>query len=176
MPESGKKCHLTTGGNAIKFTALIILIPMHDHRHDLKASAERLADIFIVLQRSFVLNLSKELVRGRLSFPQFLLLSFLAQEPEALTMTEVAKRMKHTTAAATGLVDRLEKLGHITRKQGPTDRRKVMVVITEKGHAMVQEIRQDMIQNLLRLMEHLDETERVTWLRIYEKIFPHCGK
>lgn len=149
---------------------------MHDHRQDLKSTAERLADIFIVLQRSFVLNLSKELVRGRLSFPQFLLLSFLAQEPEALTMTEVARRMKHTTAAATGLVDRLEKLGHITRKQGPSDRRKVMVVITDKGHAMVQEIRQDMIQNLLRLMEHLDEEERVAWLRIYEKIFPHCGK
>ena len=149
---------------------------MHDHRHDLKTSAERLADIFIVLQRSFVLNLSKELVRGRLSFPQFLLLSFLAQEADALTMSEVARRMKHTTAAATGLVDRLEKLSLITRKQGPKDRRKVMVVITEKGHAMVQEIRQDMIQNLLRLMEVLDESERSTWLRIYEKIFPFCNQ
>ena len=157
-------------------TVYALNIPMHDHRHDLKTSAERLADIFIVLQRSFVLNLSKELVRGRLSFPQFLLLSFLAQESEALTMTEVARRMKHTTAAATGLVDRLEKLSLITRKQGPKDRRKVMVVITEKGHAMVQEIRQDMVQNLLRLMEHLDENERATWLRIYEKIFPHCNK
>lgn len=157
-------------------TVYVLNIPMHDHRQDLKTSAERLADIFIVLQRSFVLNLSKELVRGRLSFPQFLLLSFLAQEEEALTMTEVARRMKHTTAAATGLVDRLEKLSLITRKQGPKDRRKVMVVITEKGHAMVQEIRQDMVQNLLRLMEHLDENERATWLRIYEKIFPHCNK
>jgi len=149
---------------------------MHDNRQDLKSSAERLADIFIVLQRSFVLNLSKELVRGRLSFPQFLLLSFLAQESEPLTMSEVARRMKHTTAAATGLVDRLEKLSFISRKQGPKDRRKVMVVITEQGHAMVQEIRQDMIQNLLRLMEVLDENERSTWLRIYEKIFPHCNQ
>jgi len=156
--------------------AVNILIPMHDHRQDLKSSAERLADIFIVLQRSFVLNLSKELVRGRLSFPQFLLLSFLAQEKEPMTMSETARLMKHTTAAATGLVDRLEKLGLITRKQGPKDRRKVMVLITEKGHAMVQEIRQDMIQNLLRLMEHLDESERATWLRIYEKIFPHCNQ
>ena len=163
-------------GTPERHTIYAINIPMHDHRHDLKASAERLADIFIVLQRSFVLNLSKELVRGRLSFPQFLLLSFLAQEPEALTMTEVARRMKHTTAAATGLVDRLEKLSLITRKQGPNDRRKVMVVITEKGHSMVQEIRQDMVKNLLRLMEHLDESERVTWLSIYEKIFPHCNQ
>jgi DNA-binding MarR family transcriptional regulator len=149
---------------------------MHDHRVDLKNTAERLADMFIVLQRSFVLNLSKELVRGRLSFPQFLLLSFLAQEPEPMTMSETARRMKHTTAAATGLVDRLEKLGLITRKQGPNDRRKVMVVITEKGQALVQEIRQDMIQNLLRLMSYLEESEQAAWLRIYEKIFPHCNK
>jgi DNA-binding MarR family transcriptional regulator len=149
---------------------------MHDHRQDLKSAAERLADMFIVLQRSFVLNLSKELVRGRLSFPQFLLLSFLAQESEPMTMSKTAQLMKHTTAAATGLVDRLEKLSLIRRQQGPTDRRKVMVVITEKGHAMVQEIRQDMIQNLLRLMEHLDEAERAAWVRIYEKIFPHCNK
>ena len=154
--------------------ALNIPTRMHDHRHDLKAAAERLADIFIVLQRSFVLNLSKELVRGRLSFPQFLLLSFLAQDPEPLTMSRTAQLMKHTTAAATGLVDRLEKLQLITRKQGPRDRRKVMVIITEKGHALVQEIRHDMIQNLLRLMGHLDESEQAAWLRIYEKIFPHC--
>jgi DNA-binding MarR family transcriptional regulator len=149
---------------------------MHEHRQDLKSSAERLADIFIVLQRSFVLNLSKELVRGRLSFPQFLLLSFLAQDSEPLAMSQTAKLMKHTTAAATGLVDRLEKLGLITRKQGPKDRRKVMVHITEKGQALVQEIRQDMIQNLLRLMTHLDEAEQAAWLRIYEKIFPHCNQ
>lgn len=149
---------------------------MHDHHIDQKTAAERLADMFIVLQRSFVLNLSKELVRGRLSFPQFLLLSFLAQESEAMTMSRTAHLMKHTTAAATGLVDRLEKLSLITRKQGPKDRRKVMVHITEKGHALVQEIRQDMIQNLLRLMGHLDETEQAAWLRIYEKIFPHCAQ
>lgn len=149
---------------------------MHETRQDLKATAERLSDMFIVLQRSFVLNLSKELVRGRLSFPQFLLLSFLAQESEPMTMSKTAELMKHTTAAATGLVDRLEKLGLITRKQGPNDRRKVMVCITEKGHALVQEIRQDMIQNLLRLMTHLDESEQAAWLRIYEKIFPHCQK
>jgi DNA-binding MarR family transcriptional regulator len=149
---------------------------MHDHRHDLKSSAERLADIFIVLQRSFVLNLSKELVRGRLSFPQFLLLSFLAQDKEPMAMSQTAHLMKHTTAAATGLVDRLEKLGLIIRKQGPKDRRKVMVHITEKGQALVQEIRQDMIQNLLRLMGHLDESEQASWVRIYEKIFPHCNQ
>jgi len=147
---------------------------MHDHRHDIKATAERLADIFIVLQRTFVLNLSKDLIRGRLSFPQFLLLSFLVQDSDPVTMTEVSRRMQHTTAAATGLVDRLEKLGLVRRQQGPKDRRKVFVSISTKGVELVQEIRQDMVKNLLRLMGYLDESEQAGWLTIYEKIFPHC--
>jgi len=149
---------------------------MHDYREDLKTGAERLADIFIVLQRSFVLNLSEELAKGKSSFPQFLLLSFLDSEKQPLTMTEVAKRMRHTTAAATGLVDRLEKLGLVRRQQGPDDRRKVLAVITPKGIALVHQIRQDMVQNLLRLMGHLEESEQAAWLRIYEKIFPHCNQ
>lgn len=157
-------------------TVRLINIVMHDYREDLKAGAERLADIFIVLQRSFVLNLSQELSKGKASYPQFLLLSFLDFEKQPLTMTEVAKRMRHTTAAATGLVDRLEKLGLVRRQQGPDDRRKVLAIITPKGVALVHQIRQDMVQNLLRLMGHLDENEQATWLRIYEKIFPHCNQ
>ncbi|MEQ1850999.1 MAG: MarR family transcriptional regulator [Chthoniobacteraceae bacterium] len=147
---------------------------MHDYREDLKAGADRLAEIFIILQRTFVLNLSKGLGVGQVSFPQFLLLSFLAMEKEPLTMTEVARRMRHTTAAATGLVGRLEALELVRREHGPKDRRKVLAVITPKGIELVQKIRQDMVQNLLRLMGYLDESEQAAWLRIYEKIFPHC--
>ena len=149
---------------------------MSDLRENLTPTAERLADIFIVLQRSFVLNLSQELVRGNVSFPQFLLLGFLSHENRPLTMTEVATRMRHTTAAATGLVDRLEKLELIKREGGKEDRRKVFVHITSKGVDLVNQIRQDMVKNLLRLMGHLDETEQAAWLRIYEKIFPHCNQ
>ena len=149
-------------------------ITMHDQLKDLTGKAERLANIFIVLQRSFVLNLSDELMRGNVTFPQFLLLSFLSFDKKPMMMTEVAKRMHHTTAAATGLVDRLEKLALVSRQADTKDRRKVFANITAKGDALVHQIRRDMVTNLTRLMEHLDESEQVAWLRIYEKIFPHC--
>ena len=90
-------------------------MPANTKSSKLRASAERLADIFTVMQRSFVLNLSKELAVGNVSFPQYFLLCFLSLEAEPLTMTAVADRMRHTTAAATGIVDRLEKLGHVRR-------------------------------------------------------------
>lgn len=138
-----------------------------------RADAERLADIFTTLQRCFVLNLSKELGRGNVSFPQYFLLGFLTQQKQ-LTMTEIANKMGHTTAAATGLVDRLENLGLAKRTHAKDDRRKIYVQATETGEGLVQSVRDDMVNNLVKLMEHLDPDEQKTWLRIYEKIMPHC--
>ena len=139
----------------------------------MRDDAERLADIFTVLQRSFILSLSKELTRGHVSFPQYCLLGFLAQQKQ-LTMSEIAQRMGHTTAAATGLVDRLEKLAHVKRAHGKDDRRKILVQITASGSDIVTEVREDMIVNVLKMMEHLDASEQKVWLQIYEKIFTYC--
>ncbi len=141
----------------------------------LRADAERLADIFTVLQRCFVLTLSKELARGNVSFPQYCLLSFLREQKE-LSMSEVAQRMGHTTAASTGLVDRLEKLGHVRRAHGKDDRRKILVQTTASGTALVTEVRDDMVSNLLKMMAALSPQEQKAWLQIYEKIFTYCQK
>ncbi len=141
----------------------------------LRADAQRLADIFTVLQRCFMLKLSKELARGNVSFPQYFLLGFLREQKE-LSMSEVAQRMGHTTAASTGLVDRLEKLGHVRRAHGQEDRRKILVQITASGLALVGEVRDDMVANLLKMMGALDPHEQKTWLQIYEKIFTYCQK
>ena len=139
----------------------------------MRRDALRLADIFTVLQRRFLLSLSKELQRGDVSFPQYFLLGFLAQKGE-LNMSDIAKQMGHTTAAATGLVDRLERLGHVKRYHSPDDRRKILVNITPSGEAIVIEVRDDMVTNLLKMMEHLDSEEQRSWVKIYEKIITYC--
>lgn len=140
---------------------------------ELRADAGRLAQIFTVLQRSFVLNLSKELARGHVSFSQYCLLSFL-REAGPLSMTDIAQRMGHTTAATTGIVDRLEKLGHVGRSTGRQDRRKIFVELTPTGAALVGKVHDDMVTNLLKMMDLLDPAERKSWLQIYEKIFTYC--
>ena len=139
----------------------------------MRRDAERLADIFTGLQRNFMLTLSKVLQRGDVSFAQYFLLGFLALKGE-LTMTEIAKKMGHTTAAATGLVDRLEKLGHVERGHAKNDRRKILVKITPSGEGIVSEVRDDMIVNLLKMMEHLEPDEQRMWVTIYEKITKYC--
>src|SRR6201999_347495 len=92
----------------------------------------KLADFILFSQREFLLNLSKDLSRGNISFSQFYLLSYLSTSRE-MTMTDIARKMGHSTAAATGLVDRMEKLGYVERAHAADDRRKVMVRITAKG-------------------------------------------
>jgi len=133
----------------------------------------RLADIIMVLQRCFIQKLSERLSHGQVSFPQYFLLAHIAGV-NGLSMSEIAERMSHSTAAATGLVDRLENLGYVRRGPSPEDRRKVLVHITQKGQQLVATIREDIAGNLELVMETLTIEEREAWLRIYEKIFTFC--
>jgi DNA-binding MarR family transcriptional regulator len=135
----------------------------------IRKDASRLADFIMFTQRSFLLNLSKELNKGNVSFPQFFLLGYLANE-DFLTMTDISKKMGHSTAAATGLVDRLEKLGYVQRLHASDDRRKVMVQITRKGIDLVERIREEIVTSLVDLMDDLDKDDQEALLRTYGKI------
>ncbi len=123
-----------------------------------KADADRLADFFLFTQRSCILNLSTELNKGNVSFPQFFLLAYLSSE-EYLTMSDIAKKMGHSTAAATGLVDRLEKLSYVERVHAAEDRRKIMVRITAKGIELVSKMRKEIANDLAGLLAGMDEDE-----------------
>jgi DNA-binding MarR family transcriptional regulator len=67
---------------------------------------------------------------------QMCLLKWIAsprEKSEVITMTDISRKMGHSTAAATGMIDRLEKLGYMERTHAVDDRRKVIVCVTEKG-------------------------------------------
>lgn len=125
------------------------------------------------MQRCFVMHLCKELAPGGISFPQFFLLAVLDQK-EVLTMSAIAQKMGHTTAAASGLVARLENLGYLVRTSAREDRRKVMVCISDKGSSLVRRIREEMVGNLMTIMTHLSLSEQKAWLQIYSKIYDYC--
>ncbi len=103
--------------------------------------SQKLADFIMFAHRELLMDLSYKLNKAEISFAQFFLLGYLASE-DYLTMTDVSKKMGHSTAASTGLVDRLEKLGYVQRLHAADDRRKVMVQITKKGMDMVQTVKE----------------------------------
>lgn len=57
-------------------------------------------------------------------------LEILIQETSGLTPRELADRLGLTTGSATTMLDRLEKVGYVTRSAHPTDRRKLLVHAT----------------------------------------------
>jgi DNA-binding MarR family transcriptional regulator len=132
-----------------------------------------LADIVMVMQRRFMSSLMGELARGKVSFPQFFLLGHLCSLGPT-GMSRIAELMNHSTPAATGLVQRLEKLGYVRRSHEREDRRKVNVAATPKGTRLVEGIRQEMIGNLEKVMGMLEPHEQRAWLDIYRKIHDYC--
>src|SRR5258708_31119823 len=91
-----------------------MLVGELEEKVDVRSQAEELAQIAMELQRCLFGRLSREISQGSVSFPQFFLLTYLDQRAP-ITMSDIAARMGHTTAAATGLADRLERLGCVAR-------------------------------------------------------------
>ena len=129
----------------------------------------KLADFILFSQREFLLNLSRELNRDNISFAQFFLLSYLATSKE-LTMTDIARKMGHSTAAATGLVDRLEKLGLMERTHAVDDRRKVLVRITSRGIELVSRLRDELQSQIADAMSETSSTDADSFMNSYRSL------
>lgn len=117
--------------------------------------ARSLTDFIMYSQRNFILRLSPELNQGKVSYPQFFLLAYLEEE-ECLSMTSIARMMGHSTAAATGMVDKLEELGHLKRFTAASDRRKTMVRITEGGRELLARMRGNIARDISSMMAEED--------------------
>ena len=129
----------------------------------------KLADFILFSQREFLLNLSRELNRDNISFAQFFLLSYLATS-KVLSMTDIARKMGHSTAAATGLVDRLEKLGYMERTHAVDDRRKVLVRITSRGLELVSRLRDELQNQIADAMSETSSEDAVSFMTSYRAL------
>jgi len=134
---------------------------------------DTLASIIMVMQRCFMTNLMGKLSKGSLSFPQFFLLGHLCSHGPT-GMRRIAELMGHSTPAATGLVKRLEKLGYVKRSHAELDRRKVTVTPTPKAARLVEEVREEFVGNLEKVLGKLTPQEQHSWLDIYKKVRDHC--
>ena len=126
--------------------------------------AAHLADFVMFSQRNCILRLSPELTQDKVSYPQFFLLTYLDEE-ECLSMSSIAKMMGHSTAAATGMVDKLQELGYLKRFTAAADRRKIMVRITSQGRELVSQMRNNIAADLAQMMAREDATTPMTTAR-----------
>ncbi|MDC0713061.1 MarR family transcriptional regulator [Stigmatella sp. ncwal1] len=101
--------------------------------------------------------------------PQVHALLWLGQDG-ALTMGELARRLGITEKTVTGVVDRLEREGHLQRERVHEDRRVVRCRLTDSGQQTSQQLHQLVNQALSQLLEMLDSSDRKALFRIIEKL------
>jgi DNA-binding MarR family transcriptional regulator len=78
--------------------------------------------------------------------------------------------MKVTTAAMTGIVDRLVRDGYLARTDDPQDRRIIKVRVTTKGGDLVGRINQQRRLMIIKIFGKIPETDRHDYLRILMQI------
>jgi len=78
------------------------------------------------------------LSRLGITYPQYLVLMVL-WEKDGQPVNDIARRLLLETNTVTPLLQRMEKHGIVTRKQGEVDKRQQIVSLTEKGKALEQQ-------------------------------------
>ena len=105
-------------------------------------------------------NMLKE--RFDTTLPRFDLMAALYRVQDGLTMGELSRWLMVSNGNVTGVAERLDKEGLITRTPSPTDRRTQMVALTPKGReefGKMAAYHEDWINNLFSdfSMEELDQ-------------------
>jgi len=78
--------------------------------------------------------------RWDLSPSQFNLLNVLTDFPDGCTQSDLSRQLIMHRSNVTGLVDRLEERGLVTRKENAADRRAWLVVLTPAARSLLVEI------------------------------------
>jgi DNA-binding MarR family transcriptional regulator len=80
--------------------------------------------------------------------------------PHELTPTELYRSLLLSSGAMTNRLDRLQEAGLVQRLPDPEDGRRVLVRLTERGRAVIDEAMDAHTASLRRLLSVLDEEER----------------
>lgn len=78
---------------------------------------------------------------------------------------DIAARLGMTTPAATALVDRLERAGHVERRPHPSDRRRLEIVPTAQAEAAAYAAIAEMIEGMAEVGARLTLAERAVVAR-----------
>jgi DNA-binding MarR family transcriptional regulator len=102
--------------------------------------------------------LREEIEPYDLTPPQFALLAFLWQQ-DGLTQAELSEKGQIDRSTVGGLIDRLERVGLLERRQHPQDRRAYLICLTEHGKAMESPLSACAERSLQRFTSGLNEGE-----------------
>lgn len=96
---------------------------------------------------------------GRLTPPQFRILNYLLVAPGA-SLSEVAAYLGVRLPTASVMLVKLAAEGYVVRSRHPTSRRRMQLVLTERGQEVTTSVRTALFNRLHAGLDRLEETER----------------
>lgn len=105
-----------------------------------------------------------------LTGPQYNILRTLRGEGAPLPILEIGSRMLTAVPAITGLIDRLEEAGFVTRKRCEEDRRVIYIAATDKALKLLGQIDEPLRKLQHDLAGHLSKGELAELSRLLEKL------
>ena len=127
--------------------------------------SDRVCEIMPVISREFYKKQTSQFYRMKITTPQFVVLEILGREGES-RMTDLAGIINVSTAAMTGIVDRLVRDRYVARASDPDDRRIIKVALTTRGARAVKSIIDERKRIFSRIFGVLSGDEREEYLKI----------
>jgi DNA-binding MarR family transcriptional regulator len=113
---------------------------------------------------------ARQFINYGLTVPQYFTLFSLWHLREPCPMHLLAEITHQDAATLTGVIDRLIRLGYVSRRRGRDDRRKVYVTLCEAGRQVVEEVGEGRHEIWQRGFASLSQAELDEMLRILQTI------
>ncbi|MBN1354316.1 MAG: MarR family transcriptional regulator [Candidatus Omnitrophica bacterium] len=136
---------------------------------DMRKFARELAALIPQIHSEFLRRQPQELLKGRMTFAQMIILDFLYMKGES-KMGDVSRAMGVTKSAVTGLTDRLIKVGFLRRFRSLNDRRIVRITLSKRGSAVARRLAGYKLKMIGTLFSNISQKERRQYLGILKKL------
>jgi MarR family transcriptional regulator, lower aerobic nicotinate degradation pathway regulator len=144
--------------------------PPDDTPPDDTGPSQQLTEVDGLAQLSFVIQgmVERRAAEHDLSVIQTRLLGVLRDRQP--TMNELARLLGLDKSSVTGLVDRAERRGLVSRLPSPADGRAVLVSLNEDGRALVTGVAGDFAGDIATLLDVLSPGERTTLAELMSRL------
>lgn len=131
--------------------------------------ADRVGESMVAISREFMKQQTGEFYKVKITLPQLAILDLLNRSGE-LSMSDMARFMNVTTAAMTGIIDRLVRDSYVMRIPTPDDRRIIKIKLTAKGGSAAKNILEQRRRLITKIFGVLSRDEREEYLKILTRI------
>lgn len=127
--------------------------------------ADKVTELMPAIMKELYRRETSKFCSMQITIPQFVALEILSREGE-LRMTDLAGLINVTTAAMTGIVDRLVREGYVSRVTDAADRRTIKVRTTAKGKRVVRNACAERKRIIGKMFGAISQADREEYLRI----------